>query len=279
MIVRKPFEDISSSVMILGAGFGTRLHPLTLHSPKPLVEIGGRTLLSYHLEHSAKAGFTHAVVNAHYKSDHIKDYLRKTPMLPVSLSVEKNILDTGGGVANVLSHFHQSFFVINSDTYTTGDLSLMYAHLKKEFQHDRMDALLLLCPLESMHGYEGKGDFTGEWHKGHASPITFFNTNNMRPACVYLGLQLINIKSFISFVAQYYPEYLQNNVYFQSILHPFSMVEFWKICAEKGRLFGYEDRLHDWFDTGNHRGLFLASQAVKKMTEIKQSHKRSVASL
>lgn len=255
-------QKFSSSVMVLGAGLGTRLHPLTLTKPKPLVRIGQETLLAYHLNHIKKAGLRHIVMNIHYKGDQITDYLKENPILPYTLSMEDRLLNTGGGVAKAMAYFDHSFFSINSDAYTNGDLFQKYAQLKDAFIEDTMDALLLVCPMHHMRGYEGKGDFVGELSASRGAPLTFCSNNTGH--FVYVGLQLMNLLSFQSFVQDNYPEYIESpSMHEKPLYTPFSMMDFWKICHEKGRLFGCADHSMQWFDTGNVHGLSLARQGSK----------------
>ncbi|MBT5752090.1 MAG: NTP transferase domain-containing protein, partial [Rhodospirillaceae bacterium] len=104
------------TAMVLAAGKGTRMRPLTDHLPKPLVEVCGRTLLDGILDHLDRAGVSKVVVNAHYLGQQIVNHLaaRKTPV--TDAIVETELLETGGGVANALPHLGADpFYVINGD--------------------------------------------------------------------------------------------------------------------------------------------------------------------
>ena len=105
--------------MILAAGFGKRIHPLTLKSPKPLLKIGNETLLSNALKFLELFGIRKVVINVHYLEEQIVDYINKNKFnLTINIVKEKDkILDTGGGVLNAIQHFsNETFLIINPDT-------------------------------------------------------------------------------------------------------------------------------------------------------------------
>jgi MurNAc alpha-1-phosphate uridylyltransferase len=147
-----------SHAMVLAAGLGLRMRPITLHTPKPLVAVAGRTMLDRALDHMDRAGVRHLVVNTHWLADRVRDHLAARP--DITLSHEDELLETGGGVAKALPHLGEdAFFVANSDIIWTDGATPALARLAEAWIDGSMDALLLLQPVENAVGYESKGDF------------------------------------------------------------------------------------------------------------------------
>ena len=147
--------------MVLAAGLGTRMRPLTDKIPKPLVPVAGKPLLDYALDKLADAGVTTAVVNVHYLADQIERHLaaRRAPAIIFSDERER-LLDTGGGVVKALPQLGQMpFFHVNSDTLWIDGVTPNLTRLAQAFDPAHMDALLLLAPTAGSVGYTGKGDF------------------------------------------------------------------------------------------------------------------------
>jgi N-acetyl-alpha-D-muramate 1-phosphate uridylyltransferase len=154
-------SDIGSSAMVLAAGFGTRMRPLTETIPKPLIKVSGRPIIDHVFDHLRTAGVGHAVVNAHYLPEQLIAWSKTVVEPRVSISDETDaILDTGGGVARALPMLgSEAFFVLNSDSFWIDRGTPALARLKAEWDPDRMDCLLLLIELGMTTGYEGAGDF------------------------------------------------------------------------------------------------------------------------
>ena len=147
--------------MVLAAGLGVRMRPITEHLPKPLIEIGGRTMLDRILDALDQAGVEQVVVNAHYLAHLIERHLTARRAPPVRLCVEAERLETGGGVANALPMLGaQPFFVVNGDVLWRDGTTPTLDDLAVAWDDARMDALLLLHPLATALGYDGPGDFT-----------------------------------------------------------------------------------------------------------------------
>jgi len=147
--------------MILAAGIGKRLRPITATVPKPLVEVGGRALIDYALDRLERAGVETAVVNVHYLADLVRVHVgkRKKPKVVISDEREK-LLDTGGGVAKALPRLgDEPFYVINSDSFWIEGPRPNLDWLAGGWHGDRMDALLLLASTVRSVGYHGRGDF------------------------------------------------------------------------------------------------------------------------
>ncbi len=147
--------------MVLAAGLGTRMRPLTDTLPKPLVSLDGRPLLDHVLDRIAASGIPRAVVNVHYLATKIEQHLasRTTPALVIS-DERDALLDTGGGVVRALPLLGpKPFLVHNSDSVWIEHGTSNIARLAKAWDGARMDALLLLARKSTSLGYEGKGDF------------------------------------------------------------------------------------------------------------------------
>jgi MurNAc alpha-1-phosphate uridylyltransferase len=147
--------------MVLAAGKGERMRPVTDTMPKPLVKVGGRALIDYVLERLAEAGVERAVVNVHHFAEQIERHLdgRKRPKIVIS-DERDELLDTGGGVVKALGKLGpEPFFNVNSDTLWIDGVKPNLQRLAAAFDRDRMDALLLLAPATNSIGYAGRGDY------------------------------------------------------------------------------------------------------------------------
>jgi MurNAc alpha-1-phosphate uridylyltransferase len=147
--------------MVLAAGIGTRMRPLTDDKPKALVKIGGKALIDHVLDRLAAAGIETAVVNIHHFADQIERHLAGRRAPKIVLSDERSaLLDTGGGVVKALPLLGAApFFSINADTIWLDGVKPNLARLAESFDAARMDAVLLLAPASSSIGYAGRGDF------------------------------------------------------------------------------------------------------------------------
>ena len=147
--------------MVLAAGLGTRMRPLTDRIPKPLVPVAGKALIDHVLDRLADAGVARAVVNVHYMAEQIEHHLAYRTRPQIVISDERGLLlGTGGGVVRALPQLGQSpFFHINSDTIWIDGVQPNLARLADAFDPETMDALLLLAPTAGSVGYAGRGDF------------------------------------------------------------------------------------------------------------------------
>jgi MurNAc alpha-1-phosphate uridylyltransferase len=176
--------------MIMAAGLGTRMRPLTNDMPKPLVKVSNRALMDYVIEKLMKAGVTTFVVNAHYKADQLKAHLAKRKDAEFIVSDETdNLLDSGGGIAKALPHFKgEPFFHANADTvWVEGTLPAL-ERLKTRWNPDEMDALMLLAATVNTVCYEGKGDFMmdadgrlGRVPEGRIGPFVWMSVEIVHP--------------------------------------------------------------------------------------------------
>jgi MurNAc alpha-1-phosphate uridylyltransferase len=153
-----------TTAMVLAAGLGTRMRPLTEQVPKPLVRLSGRALIDHVLDRIAEAGIEKAVVNVHYRADQIERHVAGRLRPKIVVSDERDaLLDTGGGVARALPLLgRQPFLVHNSDTVWIERGPPNIARLMDRFDPAQMATLLLLAPREESLGYDGDGDFNLE---------------------------------------------------------------------------------------------------------------------
>jgi MurNAc alpha-1-phosphate uridylyltransferase len=147
--------------MVLAAGLGTRMQPLTDTLPKPLVKVAGKALIDHVLDRLADAGVTRAVVNVHHMADQIESHLKGRTRPAIDISDERGeLLDTGGGVVKALPKLgHAPFFHMNSDTMWVEGVTPNLSRLAALFDAECMDILLLVASTTASIGYEGRGDF------------------------------------------------------------------------------------------------------------------------
>ncbi len=151
-----------TKAMVLAAGLGLRMRPLTEHLPKPLIAVAGRALLDHVLDKLGDAGVTDAVVNVHYLPDQIIAHVASRTCPHVTISDERNqVLGTGGGVVKALPLLGpEPFFHVNSDTLWIDGVKSNLTRLADTFDPQRMDILLLMAPTASSIGYGGRGDYS-----------------------------------------------------------------------------------------------------------------------
>lgn len=149
------------AAMVLAAGLGKRMRPLTNSTPKPMVRLAGRPLIDHVLDRIGAAGIERACVNAHYLPEQIIEHVRNRRHPSVTISDERDrVLDTGGGIRRALPHLPDDFFLVhNSDSVWTEAGASNLARLIQTWTPATMDGLLLLAVKETSIGYEGEGDF------------------------------------------------------------------------------------------------------------------------
>lgn len=179
--------------MVLAAGLGTRMRPLTDTMPKPLVPVGGKPLIDYVLDRLAAADVETAVVNVHHFADQIEQHLksRRTPKIVIS-DERATVLGTGGGVVKALPLLGAApFFHVNSDTLWIDGVKPNLDRLAAAFRPEQMDALLLLAPTATSVGYTGRGDFAmapdGKLRRRHEREVVPF---------VYAGIAILSAPLF-----------------------------------------------------------------------------------
>jgi MurNAc alpha-1-phosphate uridylyltransferase len=204
--------------MIMAAGLGTRMRPLTDDRPKPLVMVAGRTLLDHALDRLVAAGVTLAVVNVHYKAEMVKAHLAKRRDIEIRFSEETDaLLGTGGGVVKAMPHFGgEPFFIMNSDTVWVEGIGHALDRMIARWNPDTMDGLLLMASMVTALGFEGPGDFNMD-PEGH---LTRVGEQRLSPFA-YPGVQIVHPRLFAN-----------------APQGAFSTNRVWDKAIEAGRLYG-----------------------------------------
>ncbi|HZP75808.1 MAG TPA: nucleotidyltransferase family protein [Pseudolabrys sp.] len=240
-----PSRTIPRTAMVLAAGFGTRMRPLTDAMPKPLVKVDGKPLIDHVLDRLAASGVERAVVNVHHFAEQIETHLaaRKTPRIVIS-DERAQILGTGGGVAKALPILGDApFFDVNADTIWIDGVKPNLDRLGESFDPARMDALLLLAPTAGSVGYAGRGDFTMD-AEGH---LTRRGERDVAPF-VYAGAAILAPALFKG-----------------APQGEFALTVLFDRAAEAGRLFGL--RLEGlWMHVGTPEAVTAAEAAIKAST-------------
>jgi N-acetyl-alpha-D-muramate 1-phosphate uridylyltransferase len=181
--------------MILAAGFGKRINPLTLQTPKPLLKIGDETLLSNTIKFLKLFGVNQAVVNVHHLGDKIIDYIENNNFnFSIKIIKEKDkILDTGGGVLNAINYFSEEpFIIINPDTiwnsYYLKELKLLEKLL---YENEKNKCCLLVVDKEKSFDKHFKGDFNLKKSLINRNPFE-------EPNYIYTGVQIIKPEVFLN---------------------------------------------------------------------------------
>src|SRR5262249_6012302 len=158
----KPRTAVPRCAMILAAGFGTRMRPLTDKLPKPLVPVGGQPVINHVLDRLAGAGVETAVVNVHHFADQLEQHLKPRRAPKIVISDERDaVLGTGGGVVKALPLLGSApFFLVNSDTLWIDGVKPNLERLAAAFRPDQMDALLLLAAPATTARYGRRGAFS-----------------------------------------------------------------------------------------------------------------------
>jgi N-acetyl-alpha-D-muramate 1-phosphate uridylyltransferase len=230
------------TAMVLAAGLGMRMRPLTDTKPKPLVRLKGRTLIDHVLDRLAAAGVARAVVNVHYLADQIEAHLAKRSAPQIVISDERGVLlDTGGGVVRALPKLgSEPFLIHNSDSVWIEGVGSNLGRLFAAWDSDKMDALMLLTSATESIGYEGQGDFV----MGNDGRLTRRGERQMAPF-VFTGVSIAH------------PRLLEN-----APQDAFSLNRPWDDAIDKGRLYGI--RLEGlWMHVGTPEALTEAERWIE----------------
>ena len=231
-----------TSAMILAAGLGTRMRPITETLPKPLVEVAGKPLIAYGLEALDRAEISGVVVNVHYLAPLLADWLAGWPGADIAISDEtEELLDSGGGVVKALPLLgREPFVVLNADTFWIEDPTAASDNLtlmKDRFDPESMDILMMTARIDQATGHTGSGDFIIEADgrlsrfRGSGEPV------------IYAGALVIHPRIFDGIAER-----------------RFSLNRCFDTAIGKGRLFGYAMQGH-WLTVGTPEAIAEAEAA------------------
>lgn len=221
-------KPVITRAMILAAGLGTRMRPLTNILPKPLVRVCGKTLIDHALDRLVEAGVSDVVVNSHYLADLLEAHLTQRDHPTLVISRETELLETGGGLVKALPLLGDApIFVVNADSFWANGTHSTLARLAAAFDPARMDSLLLLHRTVTAIGYDGQGDYfadqLGRLRRRSGGAVAPY---------AYAGVHILN------------PKILQGYE-----VRRFGLGSVWDRLQDQERLYG---QVHDglWFHVG-----------------------------
>lgn len=230
------------TAMIMAAGKGTRMMPLTADRPKPLIEVAGMALLDHVLHHLRDAGVGKIVINAHYRAEQVETHMAEHAVdFDVTVSDERELLlDTGGGLIRALPMIGcDPFLCVNADNWWTDDADNAFVRLMREWDDERMDVLMLLVPFGSANNTQGQGDFDmgGDGRLSRRKP-------DAHASYVWTGIQLLSKRLIVD---------PPSDVFSTNI--------FWDRAIGAGRCFGLEHH-GMWFDVGYPAAIAATEQKL-----------------
>lgn len=233
--------DISTA-MLMAAGLGKRMRPLTATRPKPLVKVAGRALMDHALDRLEAGGIARVIVNVHYLADVVEAHLkaRKGPMEIIVSDERRALLETGGGLMKAKPLLGDApFLCANSDNLWIDGPHDSVQLLSALWDDDRMDALLLLVPHARANCHSGPGDF----HMDGAGRLTRRKPGYIAPF-VFTGVQILSPRLLVDPPAD-----------------AFSTNIFWNRAMAAGRLFGVSHQ-GLWFDVGTPQAIPVVEGAL-----------------
>ena len=220
---------VSDTAMVMAAGLGKRMLPLTERLPKPMVPVAGKPLIDHALDRLAEAGIARAVVNVHYLAEAVEAHIAARSVPSVTISDERVLLlETGGGLVKAQGLLPDPFFCVNSDNVWIDGPKDAFRELSDAWDPARMDALLLLVPHTGARNFAGTGDF----HMDGRGRLARRRSGRIAPF-VFTGIQLVAKR-----LLRDAPE------------GPFSTNLLWDRAIEEGRLYGAAFT-GQWFEVGN----------------------------
>lgn len=232
----------SDTAMVMAAGLGKRMRPLTTTRPKPMVKVAGKPLIDHALDRLAEAGVANAVVNVHYLPDALEAHVlaRVTPKCVISDEREQ-LLETGGGMVRARPLLPDPFFCVNSDNLWLDGPVNAFRQLSDAWNADVMDALLLLVPHTGASNFQGKGDF----HLDPLGHISRRRSGRIAPF-IYTGIQIVS-----------------HRLLRDPPSGPFSTNVLWSRAIEEGRLYGTTFS-GKWFEVGSPEAIAPTEAALQR---------------
>lgn len=233
-------ELASDTAMILAAGLGKRMRPLTASQPKPLVRVAGKALIDHALDRLVDAGVARVVVNVHYLADALEAHVTARTAPQVSVSDERGLLlETGGGMTRALPQLPDPFFALNADNVWLDGPKSAFHDLSRRWDPATMDALLLVVPHARAVNFDGPGDF----HMDPLGKLSRRRDGRIAPF-IYTGIQLVSHR-----LLRDAPE------------GPFSTNILWNRAMEEGRLYGMSFT-GLWFEVGTPQAIRPTEEAL-----------------
>ncbi len=179
---------VSDTAMVMAAGLGKRMRPLTASQPKPLVRVAGKPLIDHALDRLAEAGVAKAVVNVHYLADALEAHFDARQAPAITISDERaQLLETGGGMVKAQSLLPDPFFCLNSDNIWLDGPTNAFVELSRRWNPEEMDVLLLVVPHARAMNFDGPGDF----HLDARGRIARRRPGRIAPF-IYTGIQIVS---------------------------------------------------------------------------------------
>lgn len=231
----------SDTAMVMAAGLGKRMRPLTATQPKPMVRVAGKPLIDHTLDRLADAGVTKAVVNVHYLADALEAHLASRPVPRVTISDERDaLLETGGGLVRALPHLPDPFFCLNADNIWLDGPRSAFHDLSRRWNPEEMDALLLVVPHARAINFRGEGDFTMD----PLGRLTRRQPGRVAPF-IYTGIQLVS-----------------HRLLREAPSGAFSTNVLWDRAAREGRLYG-TSFTGLWFEVGTPQAIAPTEEILR----------------
>lgn len=232
----------SDTAMVMAAGMGKRMRPLTASQPKPLVRVAGKPLIDHALDRVVDAGVSKVVVNVHYLADVLESHLDGRSVPNIVISDERDVLlETGGGMVRAQNLLPDPFFCLNADNIWLDGPRNAFQDLSNQWKPEVMDALLLMVPHGRAANFSGKGDF----HMDPLGRLTRRRSGRIAPF-IFTGIQLVS-----------------HRLLRDAPKGKFSTNILWQRAIEEGRLFGTAFT-GQWFEVGTPQAIRPTEDALQR---------------